>query len=365
MVERTSHGLASEATGKGELQMIHEIVPMFAFKAEPRLLAPPDADATQSRVLQRMAPEASEPSDKVMGVVDLTLDMGVEVRAYGKVYAVDYAIQEEDCEIDLTIDHYNRRIKVLSFKGDVAKVCARLEYLATRNQFDKIFVKAPRQDFPSFLPHGFMLEGVILHFFDGEDAYVVSRFLTRERITSHQLLDESALIQDLMAHPRSPKKSSVPGDYTLALATEADVPGLAILYSHVFESYPSPLTMPDYLLTTMRRNIVYAVVRDAGGNIVSAASADIDSLHSNAEMTDCATFKAERGKGLMGLILRRLERELVDRGVRCAYTLARATAPGMNKVFYDLDYDYCGRLINNCDISGGFEDINIWSKRLR
>ncbi|MFN3432494.1 MAG: putative beta-lysine N-acetyltransferase, partial [Candidatus Sericytochromatia bacterium] len=255
-------------------------------------------------------------------------------------------------------------IKVLDFQGDIAGICQRLEYLAKRNDFDKIFIKAHAEEWQAFLAHGYMLEGIILHYFNGENAFVVSRFLSRDRISSPSLIEESELIQHLMSQPRVERALVLPEGYTLALATEADIPGIAILYSHVFESYPSPLTMPDFLLSTMRRNVVYAVVKDTQGNIVSAASADIDERHSNAEMTDCATFPTERGKRLMAILLARLEQELVSRGIACAYTMARATAPSMNKVFYNLHYEYCGRLINNCDISGGFEDINIWSKRL-
>jgi putative beta-lysine N-acetyltransferase len=331
----------------------------------PDLRAEGPLDASrQDEIPQDVAPASSEPSNKEMGVIDLTLDKGVDIRAYGKVYALDYSIQEDGCEIDLTIDYYNRRLKVLNFEGELSVICRRLDYLADKNQFDKIFIKATAQDWQGFLAHGYMLEGIILHYFNGENAYVVSRFLSRDRITSPTLLEESALIQELMHHPRKVRPLELPDGYTLTLATEDDIPGLVVLYSHVFESYPSPLTMPDFLLSTMRRNLVYAVIKDADGNIVSAASADLDTKHRNAEMTDCATFPSERGKGLMRILLVRLEDELRRRGVTCAYTLARATAPGMNKVFYDLTYEYCGRLINNCDISGGFEDINIWSKRL-
>ncbi len=343
--------------------------PISAVEAPPQALdtagsqQPADALA-QDEIPQDVAIASSEPSSKEMGVIDFTLDKGVDVRAYGKVYALDYTIQEDGYDIELTIDYYNRRLKVLSFAGDLALICRRLEYLATRNQFDKIFIKASAQEWQGFLAHGYMLEGIVLHYFNGENAFVVSRFLSRDRITSPNLLEESALIQHLMQSPRAQRPLDLPDGYQLAIASEDDIPGLAILYSHVFESYPSPLTMPDFLLSTMRRNLVYAVIKDAQGNVVSAASADIDTKHSNAEMTDCATFPSERGKGLMRILLMRLESDLHRRGVRCAYTLARATAPGMNKVFYDLSYEYCGRLINNCDISGGFEDINIWSKRL-
>ncbi|HBN07270.1 MAG TPA: putative beta-lysine N-acetyltransferase [Cyanobacteria bacterium UBA8530] len=313
---------------------------------------------------QKLAPSSCEPTDKEMGVVDFTLNKGVDIRAYGKVYALDYQIREAEYEIDVTVDYYNRRIKVLNFEGSIPLLCNRLEYLAAKNQFDKIFIKATSDQWQAFLQHGYMLEGVIRHYLNGTDAFVISRFLSQERISSATLLDESTLIQSLMAQPRVEKPHLLPDGYSIQLATEGDIPGITILYSHVFASYPSPLIMPDYIRSTMQSDTLYAFIKDASGNLVSAASADIDTKHSNAEMTDCATFPAERGKGLMGILLRMLEDSLRERDITCAYSMARATERGMNKVFYDLSYEYCGRLINNCDIAGGFEDINIWSKRL-
>jgi len=37
----------------------------------------------------------------------------------------------------------------------------------------------------------------------------------------------------------------------------------------------------------------------------------------------------------------------------------------MNRVFYNLGYEFMGRLVNNCDIQGAFEDMNIWVRSLR
>ena len=47
------------------------------------------------------------------------------------------------------------------------------------------------------------------------------------------------------------------------------------------------------------------------------------------------------------------------------YSLSRAINPSINKVLANLDYKYCGRLVNNCHICGDFEDMNIWVKKLK
>ena len=177
--------------------MTEETPPMAA---DPMLVTFPAGD--DGTIPQDMAQPACEPSHKEMGVIDLTLDKGVECRAYGTVYALDYTITEDAYGMALTIDYYNKRIKVLDFQGDIAGICQRLEYLAKRNDFDKIFIKARAEEWQAFLAHGYMLEGIILHYFNGENAFVVSRFLSRDRISSPSLIEESELIQHLMSQPR-------------------------------------------------------------------------------------------------------------------------------------------------------------------
>ena len=101
------------------------------------------------------------------------------------------------------------------------------------------------------------------------------------------------------------------------------------------------------------------------GRIVSAASAEIHPSVKAAELTDCATSEEARGLGLMSHILVRLEDEMRREGYICAYTMARARSWGMNTVFHRLGYAFNGRLVNNCDIFGDLEDMNIWVKNLR
>ena len=79
-------------------------------------------------------------------------------------------------------------------------------------------------------------------------------------------------------------------------------------------------------------------------------------------VTDCATQKYAQGKGYMKKLLLALEEKLVGDGIKCLYTLARAESVGMNKAFFQLGYAYGGRLVNNCYIYSGIEDMNVWWK---
>jgi len=56
--------------------------------------------------------------------------------------------------------------------------------------------------------------------------------------------------------------------------------------------------------------------------------------------------------------------ELKNKGYIIVYSIARALSYGMNIVFAKQNYIYGGRLINNCNIMGKFEDMNIWFKEL-
>lgn len=305
-----------------------------------------------------------EPSDKKMGLVTLVLDKGVKTTAVGTIYGLDFEIEQPDYKVNVFFDYYNRRLKVNDYQAkEYGPMLERLAYLAQENSFDKIFVKAKPEDFQKWLAHGYFMEGVLKYFYQGDDAYILSRFTTPNRIHSEKLIEEAMLIEKLIYESAEVKKRELDSDIKIQQADREMIPELVKIYRDVFETYPSPLTNPDYIDATMKRNVIYRVALQ-GDNAIAAASAEVDYKHSNAEMTDCATVSAAQGKGLMQHILLSLESDLKEMGIQTAYTLARAQSYGMNKAFFRLGYEFSGRLINNCDIFGQFEDMNIWVKPL-
>jgi putative beta-lysine N-acetyltransferase len=305
------------------------------------------------------------PTEKDMGMARITLDRGVRTTVIGQLYGLDFEIEDDGFSVRAFFDNYNRRLKVMDYEAtDYRAMADRLAWLATENEYDKIFLKAHADDWQKFLGLGYMLEGILKYFYQGDNAYVLSRFGSIDRVTSPHLIEESDLIETLLKDGPPDPPPPLPEGYSLVSATDEHIPALVTLYREVFATYPSPLTHPDYIQQTMRRHVVYRAVLDPSGTLVSAASAEVDDKHSNAELTDCATFKTQRGKGLMYSLLTALEDDLRDRGIMTGYTLARARSVGMNRVFYRLGYEYSGRLLNNCDIYGEFEDMNIWVKQL-
>lgn len=300
-----------------------------------------------------------------LGVVELTLGDGATVKAVGVVYGLEHEVTGPGFRTTLFLDQYNQRIKVVCYEAtDLGSMILRVRALAEANGLDKIIVMASEGDWLEFLRYGYVLEAVIKEFHDGADAYVVSKFRSQERLASPSLMEEILLIEQIMAAPADYHHPPLPAGYTVRLARYDDVSELIELYRSIFETYPSPLIHESYLRTVFERESLFAVCTYRG-DIVAAASAELQPHRRAAELTDCATRRDARRLGLMGHVLRTLERELSEREYRCAYTMARARSYGMNNVFYRLGYAFMGRLVNNCDIYGAYEDMNIWVRMLR
>jgi len=126
-------------------------------------------------------------------------------------------------------------------------------------------------------------------------------------------------------------------------------------------AYPTPLSEETHIIKTMQEGTVYVYI-EMDHQMVSAASAEINAKFKNAELTDCATLPQAEGKGHMKKLLFFLEQKLRADGITCCYTIARAESYSMNKAFAQLGYTYGGRLVNNCLIYSGLEDMNVWYK---
>jgi beta-lysine N6-acetyltransferase len=307
-----------------------------------------------------------------LGVVELTLGEGQHVKAVGVVYGLEHTISGDGYEARLFLDQYNQRIKIQSYSGpNFRALILHIRWIAEANGFDKIICMATHDDWHEFLKHGYVLEAVLKDYFRGEeDAFAMSKFRSQERLISSNLMEEILLIEKIMHDsPLEPKKSSealqpLPEGFTIRMADHGDIQELILLYQSIFESYPSPLVHTSYLETVFLKETLFAVCIH-GGKIVSAASAELQPKNFIAELTDCATKPEARGQGIMSHLLLRLEKELVKKNYLSSYTMARARSYGMNNVFFRLDYEFMGRMVNNCDIYGAYEDMNIWVKHLK
>lgn len=256
----------------------------------------------------------------------------------------------------------NNRIYLLKLdSSDLPEIIPQLNAIAEKNGYSKIFAKIPEPCLPAFLEDGFIQEGSIPYFYSGQvAASFCGKFINPERKkTEHR--EEIEKIIELAQSKRNATIKPLPKELSLRMATEADASELADLYKVVFRSYPFPIHDSDYLIETMRTNVVYFVA-EKNGKIVAASSGEMDLENHNAEMTDFATSPDHLGLGLAVHLLQFMESEMKKRNILTLYTIARAISPGMNITFSKCGYHVGGTLINNTQISGTIENMNLWYK---
>ena len=119
------------------------------------------------------------------------------------------------------------------------------------------------------------------------------------------------VIQDVSQIPRLIESQQIPEDYILRFATEEDAQELAKLYGAIFETYPTPMNDERYIKKVMEEGTIFSVI-EYEGTIVSAASAEVNEMYHNAELTDCATIPHHRKHGFMKVLISALEQELIQ-----------------------------------------------------
>lgn len=264
--------------------------------------------------------------------------------------------------IKVYVDYTNERLKILDYQCISENLIKDIIDFAKDEGLGKIISNCRIRLLKPFRNSGFIIEGLINGFFQGEDAYCVSYFINPKRQESSKKEEEDAILYQCVTDS---KRFSHQGGkkYCIRQADVRDIPQMIKLFSTVFETYPSPVFSIEYLKKVMSEHVMFKVAEE-DGKIISIASAEMDKWNLNAEITDCATYPEHRGKGMLQNLIYSLETDLKEKGFKTAYSLSRAINPGINKSLSRLEYKYCGRLVNNCHICGGYEDMNIWVKRL-
>ncbi|RSK23932.1 putative beta-lysine N-acetyltransferase [Bacillus sp. HMF5848] len=265
-------------------------------------------------------------------------------------------------EVQLFLDYFNERLRVDDYRGNVQDIVKTLDPILSQHNFKKLIFFARSEHFHTLLSLQFELEAIIYGFFNGSDNYIMTRFADDARRTSSQWVKEDGILEAVRS-ARPSAASDIPKKYVFRKATKVDAHALSELYGKVFAVYPTPVTEAAYVKKMIEGGTVFYVV-ECGGQLVSAASADINETLHHAELTDCATLYEHRKYGLIKQLLKQLEDELKQRGIYCAFSIARALSYGMNAALHQLGYCYTGRLTNNCYIFDKLEDMNVWVKDL-
>ncbi|MGC4377113.1 putative beta-lysine N-acetyltransferase [Fictibacillus sp. Mic-4] len=267
--------------------------------------------------------------------------------------------EQEDYFAEICLDFFNERLRVDDYRGNIPSLLGKIKSYVNAHQFTKVIIKARQEHVQLFLKNGYQPEALFKDYFNGSHAVAMTKYFTNERRKSEYWMDEDELLEKVSALPLKKDVPLLPENYHLRLAETKDADGLAKLYGEVFEIYPTPMNDSTYIKKMMNDGTLFYIV-ETNGQIVSAASADINYTYHNAELTDCATLPEHRKFGLMKVLIASLEEELKKRQIFCAYSIARSLSFGMNAVFHQRGYEYTGRLAKNCKIFDKWEDMNLW-----
>ncbi len=258
----------------------------------------------------------------------------------------------------------SRRVYLMKIgEADPKMLPGQLELLARERGYTKIFAKLPKGPEREFVANGYRVEASVPGFYKGDtEVLFLARYLDPARAASPDAA-EIARIAELASGKPASAPPPLPAEFTLRVCTRDDVEAMAGIYREVFSTYPFPIHDPVWLLETMQSHIDYFGV-EYEGRLVALASSEKDLDGLNVEMTDFATLPDFRGRNLALHLLAAMEAAMRRKRMRTACTIARAMSPGMNITFAKAGYTFSGTLVNNTNISGGIESMNVWHKRL-
>lgn len=238
-----------------------------------------------------------------------------------------------------------------------------VESLAESNKYTKIVAKVPERSVKEFIANDYIEEAQVPDMYHGVEAgyFMCKYFDEARRIEKDKELIDEVLDESLKLNKKSKKEKREVKIRKIEKMTSDDISDMTQLYSQVFKTYPFPITDKDYIATTMHEQVDYYGIR-IKGKLVALASAECDFDNNYAELTDFAVSEEYRQQGLARQLLEAMEKDLKDKDILTYYTIARAKSLGMNKTFSGLKYSYAGTLVNNTNIAGEIESMNVWYK---
>lgn len=237
-----------------------------------------------------------------------------------------------------------------------------MDKLASGEDYTKIIAKVPARAIPLFLADDYLVEASIPGFFNGdEDLFFMAKYLCTARSSKPLLADFATQI----AH-ESYKTNGKPLNRSFSVSglDESFAEEISGIYQKVFATYPFPIHQPEYVLKTIKEGTVRYFGVKKNKKLIGLSSSEIDHSNKNAEMTDFAVLPEYRGHHLAFSLLAKMEQEMKVMGIKTAYTIARLNSAGMNKTFLRAGYQYTGLLVNNTNISGKIESMNVYYKPL-
>lgn len=262
-------------------------------------------------------------------------------------------------------DKENDRVYLMKLhKDDISYITNSLEELSKQKGYTKIFVKIPSGAKSTFFEKNYCIEAIVPNLYKGkDDGLFMAKYFSEDR---HEKKDKEIInnVLDKAKENKNTKKDyHLPKYLSYRKACAEDAKIIAEFYKDIFKTYPFPIHDYKYILKTMNENVIYFTIWH-NDKLIAISSSEMDEEKLNVEMTDFGTNPKYRGNGLAIYLLDKMEEEMKNRGIKTAYSIARSISYGMNITFSKSCYTFAGTLINNTNISGGIESMNVWYKEL-
>jgi ribosomal protein S18 acetylase RimI-like enzyme len=160
--------------------------------------------------------------------------------------------------------------------------------------------------------------------------------------------------------------SRLPTGWTCRPAEAGEAAEITDLVRRVFSGYPVPADPGAVRYALASGTIHGRVIRDGQGLLCAYATLEFQPGDGAAEITDCATVPACRGRGLMAHLVGALQRDQFEVfGSRHVYALAREDQPAMQRVLAGLGWRRVGRLVNHFRLGEPWVSAVVWEGRTR
>lgn len=259
----------------------------------------------------------------------------------------------------------NDRVYILEVANDEAsQLIAYVDQLADEQNYTKIIAKIPEELKPLFLEHNYKEEASIPRFFKGETTGLfMAKYLHVKRSQHNQRQLIGDIILKSIEKNLEKEQLVLNDDYSFDVLSEKDATEMAQIYSTTFSSYPFPIDQPEYIKDTMKSHVIYFGIRHEN-KLIALASCEMNKEKQNVEFTDFATLQKYQGNNLAYILIQRMEKHMRQLNYKTAYTIARSVSYGMNISFGKANFKFAGTLVNNTNIAGSIESMNIWFKHL-
>lgn len=275
-------------------------------------------------------------------------------------------MKDKILNIDGSVLHYGKfsdRVYIMYLNPDkYAETFKEAARLSAEFNLGKIIACVPEEIFELAVKDGYVKEAELPNIKLEKKYFYISKFIDKDRMK----IEDVDLIRKIIRKSVS-KNQTAPSDldkkYVLRKLTTEDAPEASGVYKKVFETYPFPIHDHEYIIKTMGENIDYFGIFTED-KLIALSSAEKNEIKKSVEMTDFATLPEYRGDSLAQNLLESMENSIKKEGYALAYTIARSISYGMNITFAKSGYKYSGTLVNNTNISGGLESMNIWHKMI-